>query len=386
MKLATSTGLLAALCWAAVPSDAQAGWRARERAFQEQAAAEQERRDAARGTKPVDPEPPAPARPVLVLSETQIEAAVDPGAVSGAQLEWLKPRASALPPNPHATTDFTAYTLQFGEVKVGLLSVGAGVLPHVQVTTMPALDYLGLPNVQAKLHAVHLGPIDLAFTGQRTWISQETFRAGLTGFGALASLRIARPWSVHGGASYTGLTARGVPDLCSLSPLLTDACAGAGVSTATPVEGGGNLFGIDGNDLYGEMVSVRVATDVRFNRRDSLILQASAVPFARVRLADHVDVPDIAQLDEVLSFDGKVPLTAFYTLSGAWQMAWKNVHLRVGLGTSTLPLAWLTQTTELSVHFGGKDAIERTKQRMAWRRNRRDAERGLDVCQADPAR
>jgi hypothetical protein len=324
-----------------------------------------------------------PGRPALILSGKQLAEARETAPVDDAQLRWLKPRATALPPNPHATTDFTAYTLQFGEVKVGMLTAGAGVLPHVQVTTMPVLDYLGLPNVQAKLHAIHVGPLDLAVTGQRTWIGQEGFHAALTGVGAVATLRIARPWSIHGGASYSGLSIKGVPDLCGISPLLTDACLQAEVSTTpeAPVEAG-SPFGIAGNDLYGELLMVRVATDVRFNRRDSLILQGSAVPFARVQLNDDIEVPHIAQLDAVLAFDGRVPLTSAYMLSAAYQAAWKNVHLRVGLGTSTVPMAWLTQTTELSMHFGGKDAFERTKQRIAWRRNRRQAERGLDVCAA----
>ncbi|MFH1463996.1 MAG: hypothetical protein ABIO70_06405 [Pseudomonadota bacterium] len=324
-----------------------------------------------------------PGRPALVLSGEQLAEARELRSLDESQVRWLKPKASALPPNPHATTDFTAHTLQFGEVKIGLLTAGAGVLPNVQLTTMPALDYLGLPNAQVKLRAIHAGPVDLAVTGQRTWIGQEGFRAALTGVGAVASLRIVPSWSIHGGASYSGLSAKGVPDLCSLSPLLTDACLQTNVSTSPtePVEPG-NPFGIAGNDLYGELLTVRVATDVRFNRRDSLILQGTAVPFARVQLDEDIDVPHIAQLDTVLAFDGRVPLTEAYMVSLAYQMAWKNVHLRVGLGTSTLPMAWLTQTTELSMHFGGKDAFERTKQRVAWRRNKREANRGLDVCAA----
>ena len=145
------------------------------------------------------------------------------------------------------------------------------------------------------------------------------------------------------------------------------------------------MFGIEGNDIYGEVLWVRAATDIRFNRRDSIILQAATVPFARLQVNEQIDLPDIAQLDEVLAFDGKVPLSTMYMLSAAYQIAWKNVHLRIGGGTSTLPMAWLTQTTELSVRFGGKDRIERGRQNRNWRRNRRDNERGLDEGSGDLA-
>ena len=397
--------LAVALYWAGSATDAEAGWRARAETFEGQAAAEQARRTAASDevarSQVLDDYVPVAAvlvedglavegRPALVLSQSQLDSAVDAGIVSESQVRWLKPRASELPPNPHATTDFTAYTLQPGELKVGLLTVGVGVLPNVQVTAMPTLFYAGLPNLSAKVNAIQVGPVNLAVTGNRHWLSQETFKAAYTGVGAMASVRVVDAWSLHGGFSYAGLSAKGMPDLCSLSPLLTDNASLEGVCEEVtgldpqPVSKSGSPFGIDGNDIYGEVMWVRAATDIRFNRRDSVILQASAVPFARLQVSDEIEVPDIAQLDEVLAFDGKVPLSTMYMVSAAFQMAWKNVHLRVGMGTSSLPLAWLTQTTELSVRFGGKDRWERGKQNRTWRRNRRNVDRGLDELASAP--
>jgi hypothetical protein len=390
---------LAPLCWS-LPVDAEAGWRARAQGFEAQAQQVAERREQQRAMERRD-QAAAPAdaqgsleagqglqvegRPALVLSRDQLASAQDMGVVNETQIRWLEPKASALPPNPQATTDFTAYTLEPGELKVGLLSVGVGVLPNIQITSMPALYYAGLPNLSAKVNALHVGPLDIAITGNRTWLSQPGFESAITGGGAIASLRIAPAWSIHGGVSYVGLSAKGTPDLCSISPLLTDnvdiGLCDEPRSEPVAVESG-SAFGIDGNDLYGELMMVRAATDIRFNRRDSIILQASAVPFARVQLNEDIEVPDIAQLDQVLSFDGKVPVSAAYMASIAYQMAWKNVHLRVGVGTSSLPLAWLTQTTELSMHFGGKDNWQRAKQKRAWRQNRRAAKHGVHDAEA----
>ena len=404
--LRTALPLIAAtLCWGTA-TDAEAGWRARAETLQAQAESvrgERQRVQEAVAVARVD-EPgelvaavlvedgwAVEGRPALVLSREQLDNAVAAGTVSEGQVRWLRPRASALPPNPHATTDFTAYTLQPGELKVGLLTVGAGILPNVQVTAMPALFLAGVPNISAKVNAIHVGPLNLAITGNRHGLRQETFRAAYTGVGAMASLRVLPAWSLHGGFSYAGLSAKGVPDLCSLSPLLTDidtiesTCDTITGLNPQPVSASGSSFGIDGNDVYGEIMTVKAATDIRFNRRDSLILQASAVPYARLQVNDQIDVPDIAQLDTVLAFDGKVPLSTMYTISAAWQVAWKNVHLRVGVGTSTLPLAWLTQTTELSMRFGGKDRWQRGKQQRTWRRNRRGIDRGLDGLDAPAA-
>jgi hypothetical protein len=175
-----------------------------------------------------------------------------------------------------------------------------------------------------------------------------------------------------------------VPDICALSPLLTDvdtvasACESIAGTDPQPISASGSAFGLEGNDIYGEVMWLRAATDVRFNRRDSIILQASAVPFARLQVSSEIELPDIAELDEVLSFDGKVPMSAMYMASIAYQLAWKNVHLRVGAGTSTVPFAWLTQTTELSVRFGGQDRWQRGKQQRNWRQNRREVRRGTD--------
>jgi len=341
MSISTRTlscAALAAACLLA-PGTADAGWRARAEELEAQAQLEQleraaETQQAAGGSaaawraqKPFGSADLVAAvmmeeglavegRPALILSREQLASAVETGSLDGAQVRWLKPKASVLPPNPHATTDFTAYTLQPGELKVGLLSVAAGVLPNVQLSTMPIIYYAGLPNISAKVNAIQVGPLNLAVTADRYWLRQETFRSSYTGVGGVASLRILPAWSLHGGFSYAGLAAKGAPDLCALSPLLTDACVEI-IDEPDALEGSGSAFSLAGNDIYGEVMWVRAATDIRFNRRDSFIIQAAAVPFARLQVDSDMELPDIAKLDEVLAFDGRVPLSSMYVVSGA---------------------------------------------------------------------
>jgi hypothetical protein len=303
------------------------------------------------------------------LPRADRERAQDPGLLSREEISGLKPRLWKLPPNPKATTDFTAYTLESGEFKIGLLSVAGGVLDNFQLSTTPWLWAIGLPNLNVKIDAIRQGPLDVGLQGGRFWLHQDDFRASYTSVGAIVSLSVLRGWGVHASVTYAGIAAQGNPDICQLSRFITSAdCTDASSDQGA---GEGSSRGVSGNVVYGEILSVRAATDIRLNRRDSIILQASTIDWARAQVAEGVDVPDIAQLNEVLSFDGPVPLSESYTASAAWQFAWKNAHLRVGWGVSSIPYAFLTQCTELSVRFGGKSRLERTRQKEAWRKNRK---------------
>ncbi len=312
----------------------------------------------------------------LSLDDLQVAEEMDTLDMKG--LRMLRPKAARLPPNPQVTTDFTAYTLEPGAVKVGLLSMGVGLLPNTQISTMPMLYYASIPNGNLKVDAVRFGPLDIAISGSRYWLHQDTFRSSLTTVATVASLTISDHWGLHMGLSYSGIAARGSLDTCNISALLTSAeCDESSTDDSSTNSDSGSPLGLEGNDVYGELMGVRLATDIRLNRRDSIILQASAIPYAALQVADDVELPDIAELDEALSFDGWVPISETYTASIAFQMAWKNVHFRVGVGYPFNRYLWLTQTMELSVRFGGKSRRERSRQQKAWRKNRRDIREGF---------
>ena len=116
-----------------------------------------------------------------------------------------------------------------------------------------------------------------------------------------------------------------------------------------------------------------MATDYRFNRRDSLILQASAVFWSKVSEVGY-DVPPILGLDEVFNKDIGVssPVAETYVASLAWQWSWRRTDLRVGVGASNVPGAWLLQTFDLSYRFGGKTRSTERRMNKTWRRNKSD--------------
>jgi antitoxin component YwqK of YwqJK toxin-antitoxin module len=94
----------------------------------------------------------------LLLSDIQRDAAEEMGVIGEQELKGLKPSLWRLPPNPKSTTDFTAYTLEAGEFKIGLLSIGVGIFDNFQMSTMPTLWLAGLPNLVAKVDAIRRAP------------------------------------------------------------------------------------------------------------------------------------------------------------------------------------------------------------------------------------
>ena len=135
-------------------------------------------------------------------------------------------------------------------------------------------------------------------------------------------------------------------------------------------------------------VTTRFAIDWRFNRRDSLVLQASATPWAsgarsingvpdEVAETDQAEeietqidsLPPILLLDDLLD-SGDSPaerIMSSYVTTLAYQASYKNATLRVGVGVSAIPYAWLLQSTELAFHFGGKTRTGERRMRRGWR-------------------
>ena len=288
-------------------------------------------------------------------------AAEDPGTVDREQMAWLKPKLNRLPPNPRGNVDYTAYTLEWGEARVGLLDLSAGVLPRTQLGTSIPLMSGGVGNVYGKVNAATLGPVDLAITSSYFGYAQDDFRARYSGVGGLVSYTVGEHWSVHAASSFHALGAEGLPELEQLSPLLGFSLAGVEEAIA----------GQDTQlELTARALRARISTDWRFNRRDSVVLQAEAFVWARV-MTPIEDIPEVLNLDTVLAYDGGIPLSEAYSCSAAWQFSWKRSDLRVGLGTSSVPGAWLLQSTEFAYRFGGETRLREWRTRRTWRENRR---------------
>lgn len=265
-----------------------------------------------------------------------------------------RPTRARLDPAVRDAVDYTAYVVEPGSVRVGLGEIAIGVAPRVEVATSPALDALQNPLLRAKVDAARLGPLDVAVEGS----GQLVDAFGLTGTrlrgGAVASLIVHEHLSVHAGADHVVTEISGVPELDRWVP---DEVALPKVAHASATTWG------------------RAAVDVRINRRDSLILEGRALLWSDARsevpeldLAEWLPDGVVAMLDH----EGAVPVEAMGVATLAYQLSLRNLDLRVGGGVSSVPGAWLLQSTEIAWRFGGKTRLEEAQARREWRTARRE--------------
>ena len=262
---------------------------------------------------------------------------------------------------PRRAFDFNAYALEFGQVELGIQQVALGLAPRVQVSTNPVLDGLGAWNVGVRLNLLRAGPVDVTPTvaGYRVTDSGG-FDARWLKVGLQTSIICTPRWSLHLGGGWDWLAADGIPRTETLRPFLWSdearAEAAQWVATADAVNA----------DLRVRQVlgTIRVATDVRLTWRDSLVIQASAIPFGRsyqqlegTVQGQQVGLPPVLQLDELLvdtdRDDPAGAITDSYVVSLAYQASWERLQLRLGVGSSATQLAWLLPSFNLAWRFGG---------------------------------
>lgn len=246
-------------------------------------------------------------------------------------------------------TDYTAYTARFGEVRIGVTDLTVGALPRTEVGTSVALDAAGAFNAHAKVDALRVGSFDLAVEGAGwRYEGLDTEMASWTAR-SQASLRVVPRWSVHAGVGWTQASSAALPELDGLLPKLPelglvdlDALGAASVARVEEAAGFEGKAGI---------AVVSAATDLRVTRNTSLVVQGAAVLGGRADVADAV--PAYLTGGFGVEPDGDVAPGEAWMGSVAWQLESRHVELRLGVGLSSTPGAWLTQSARLTYRFGG---------------------------------
>ena len=307
-----------------------------------------------------------------------------------------RPIRSRLPQNPYANvSQFSAYTLEPGEVKIGLGNILVGVLPRVQLGTSPLVDLLA-PNVQGKVNFTRTGALDLAGVVQYYYLPLGEFldlgtgtvaHASYLGLGANSSLRLADPWTAHLDVYYgrTGVTAGGALDFNEITDLVLP---GLDVPSSELV-----------GRVSGDALVLQAATDLRFNRRDSVILWVRAPVYASVRGAvsadgftsttgttgttgttDATGTPtsstgtaiqfDPGNLDLIVAYgDGIDPSQSIAGVL-AYQASFRHLEFRLGLGlplTGARVAIWLPMAFDVSYRFGGETRKQEKAVRQEFR-------------------
>jgi hypothetical protein len=337
--------------------------------------------DPSPATTPEAPVPPsAPSGPPAPLTLADLRAAAEVVPLAPMTLDhlkknaevpptfqrlkkWLEPSPGHLPARPRGQVDYTAYVLEWGELKLGLANMAVGVLPHVQVGTSPPLLAARVPNVTAKIDATSDGLFDVSAQGSYYSLPRGVFEGTYITAGGTTSFSFGLPGtrarfvSAHLGANYAWLQTNGALDFSTIGELVTGRDLEPGTLVASAA-------------LTGETVTARAALDLRLNRRDTFILQASSTVYARSEANDNVTAAfNFLSLDDALRYDGIVPPTENYVASLAWHLAWEHLEARIGVGTSSVPGAWLLQTTELSWRFFGSSRMREARQRRTFKKN-----------------
>jgi hypothetical protein len=311
---------------------------------------------------------PAPEGGPPTLSADELRAATQVPRFQAIK-KAFRPSPNMLPANPRGQVDYTAYTLEWGEVKLGFTNAAVGVLPHVQVGTNPILaGALRIPNANAKVDLTSEGLFDVAAYGSYYSLTRGVLEGEYASVGGMTSFSVpirsktgvrGKFLSLHLGGTYNWLDSNGELDFTTIGELVTQRDIEPGTLVATAA-------------LRGETVTARAALDLRLNRRDTLLLQASSTVYARSEASDTVErAADFFSLDDALSYDGWVPPTTNYAASVAWHLSWNHLEARLGVGTSSVPGAWLMQTTELSYRFGGKTRRSEARMRREYKKNER---------------
>ncbi len=332
---------------------------------------------------PTEPAEPAPIAPFLPAEELNNAIEVPPPPIDTREAKELKtlkpvelkkfePKRFLLPQNPRGQTDFTAYTLEWGEFEVGT-SLTAGVLPSTEIGTILLLDAFQIFNVEGKVDFLRIGPWDLAANANFYTMNRPEVQGQFLSFGGTTSVILLPPWSVHVGGWYSLFNAHGEVPSEFVGGLLS-------TFTGSPIDAS-NTPDV-GLDLTAKAATAMVATDVRFNRRDSLILQARALLWRDLVFTAGVDdggEPLVTRTDS-----GWTDVTQSYVASLSYQLSTRHWDLRLGVGWPILNPAWITQAIELSYRFGGKTRLTERRMNKQFDKNLTDAEKAAKAAKKQP--
>jgi hypothetical protein len=248
-------------------------------------------------------------------------------------------------------------------VKVGLGSIGVGVAKGLQLGTAPLLDVFGVLNVNGKVDFLRAGPLDLALLGQYYAVpltallqlvgaddlltgvggKTTTTTASYLAVGGTASLRVARPWTVHTQLYWAQPSAKGDIAFDDLPEVLIP---GLSIPDTAVV----------GLGVKGDLAILNLATDLRFNRRDSVYAWLRYPFYGRVRGTTDAAIDGFQGIDGLsfaVEYGAPIALSDSYSFAIGYQASWKHLEARVGVGWSAVPATWLLQAFELSWRFGG---------------------------------
>lgn len=264
--------------------------------------------------------------------------------------------------DPEISTDYTAFTVDRGQWRMGLVNFDYGLTDEVQLRTSPAAWLLG-PNVAAKLRVAEFGPVQLSlgsgiYSVNLARAAEEdsvdaTFQ--LIPVEWKGSWTIRGRWGLHFGTQHR---------VVKLSGGLTGDDIGDIMGSLTGDDAVGEQLDQLGAGLYGDAQiwqhQTRFALDFQINRRGSVMLLSNNTFLLNGLVTAGASTTDAASgTTTEIGASARVSSTLDNlpsAVSANYQWSWPRFHLRVGLPlTPGNPLVF-TQIVNFYWVLGPKDA------------------------------
>jgi len=303
---------------------------------------------------------PADAAPVPTTTAAWGAAELPPYRKPGSEPDMdVEPEPE--PPGPvNRATDYTAYTLELGEVRLGLAQVGIGVAPRVQLTATPLLYALGAWNGAAKANLLRAGPWDMALLGSVSGLTEgRDFQALWSRVAMQHSVQAGERVGLHLGAGWDHIFALGLPSEQALERFIWDEDRARAYRRWYDTAAASDArFEASQN-----LVTLRMAVDFRLTERDAIVAQASGFTYGDARSTvaagpdeEVIDLPPVLGLDEIFINESNTgnALAQSWVAGLAYQATFRHLQLRVGGGWSAQTWAWVPATFDASWRFGGR--------------------------------
>jgi len=244
------------------------------------------------------------------------------------------------PIDPKTLLDLGAYTIGQNRVRISPSRVDYGILDNIEIGTDLILDVFEIYNARMKVAAVQLNRLDASFQAGRMYYDLARYsndiqeaRASITSLAWRSSVVASKRLGFHGGQTWYVTEVHGDFKLQAVAERLAKVFGtDIGEELAGSIDGGKAIYG--GGQII--VSQVFIASDIRLNRRDSIVIQAHAVWRAFGRIDAGTDVQTSSDADITLGAAARFNLDLQQSkgvdivVPISWQFNWENFVLRAG--------------------------------------------------------
>ncbi|MEL6346312.1 MAG: hypothetical protein AAFV53_24590 [Myxococcota bacterium] len=245
------------------------------------------------------------------------------------------------PPEPRHQQDFTAYTVNKGQFRLGVGRLDYGVLDNFSLGTNTVQWVLG-PNFYAKVTAIQTRRFDVSLQLSAggvydQWLmlvfgEDTAFEMNVIPTTIRSSLIITPKWSAHLGVTSLSMNAVGELSAGQIIEIYEQITASDALTQELEDLLADTVFANAQARLT--LQQTHFAVEYRRNRRDSIIFEANSYVSASGLISGGVSTvsDEGSEANTSIGADFRLPLdTLPSAVSLSYQWSWERFHLRVGI-------------------------------------------------------